>query len=103
MKMMRDFHVWLDKAKGAGWVNKFTIAACVFLVWMMFFDKHNMMVQFELRKRASVLKEQIATDKVNLQAARDELKIIKEEQELYARKKYKMHKPDEEVFVVTHK
>ena len=100
MKTNSQFRQWLDIARGAGWVNKYTIALFVFLVWMLFFDKHNMIVQWQLHHKANVLREQIETENEKLAAARQELEILQTQEERYAREKYRMHKPDEEVFVI---
>ena len=100
---MGQFQHWLTKVRSSGWLNKYTVALSVFLVWMMFFDKHNMIVQFQLHAKADRLQQQIEHDRAKLEAARAELEIIEKHQEEYARRKYRMHKPDEDVFVVKRK
>ena len=102
MKTNSQFRQWLDMARGAGWINKYTIALSVFLVWMLFFDKHNMIVQWQLHSKAGDLREQIETDKQELADARHEMGILEHQEERYARERYRMHKPDEEVFVISH-
>jgi len=103
MKTNSQFRQWLEMARGVGKLNKYTIALSIFLVWMLFFDKHNMIVQWQLHRQAGDLKEQIREDQERLVAARNEMDILLNQEERYAREKYKMHKPDEEVFVITHK
>jgi cell division protein FtsB len=100
MKTNSQFQQWLDIARSAGWINKYTIALLVFLVWMLFFDKHNMIVQWQLHSKASDLREQIETDNERLAISRHELEILRTQEERYAREMYRMHKPDEEVFVI---
>ncbi len=102
MKTNSQFRQWLDMARGAGWINKYTIALSVFLVWMLFFDKHNMIVQWQLHSRANALRQQIRIDEQKLADGRRELDILENQEERYAREKYRMHKPDEEVFVISH-
>lgn len=100
MKTFSQFRLWLDEIKLSSWLNKYTVTLLVFFIWMMFFDKHNMLVQYQLHQTSSKLKSQILEDKQLLSEAKEELYVLQTHQLQYAREKYLMHKPDEEVFVV---
>ena len=103
MKQLDQFRSWSGLDRTSGWLNKYTVAVAIFFVWMMFFDKHNMLVQYQLHHKAEMLKEQITTDEENLQLAREQLEMIETRREEYARETHRMHAPDEEIFIVTHK
>jgi len=100
MKSISQFRLWLDGIKLSWWLNKYAVALSVFFIWMMFFDQHNVIVQYRLNHTSNELKEQITLDKKLLKEARDELYVLETYPERYAREKYLMHKSDEEVFVV---
>ena len=100
MKTISQFRLWLDGIKLSWWLNKYTAALSVFFVWMMFFDQHNMVVLYRLNHTSNGLKEQIEQDKQMLKEAQDELYVLRNFPEKYARETYLMHKPDEVVFVV---
>ncbi len=100
MKTISQFRLWLDEIKLSQWLNKYTVALSVFFIWMMFFDQHNMIVQYRLNHTSNQLKEQIHRDKQLLEDAKAEMYVLKTSPERYAREEYLMHKPDEEVFIV---
>ena len=100
MKTISQFRLWLDGIKLSWWLNKYTVTLSIFFVWMMFFDQHNVLVQYRLNHTSNELKEQITRDRQLLKEAQDELYVLETYPERYAREKYLMHKSDEEVFVV---
>jgi cell division protein DivIC len=100
MKTISQFSLWLDGIKLSQWLNKYTVTLSVFFIWMMFFDQHNMIVQYRLNRTSTQLKENIMSDMKLLKEAKDELYVLETSPERYAREKYLMHKSDEEVFVV---
>jgi cell division protein DivIC len=100
MKTISQFRLWLDEIKLSQWLNKYTVTLSVFFIWMMFFDQHNMIVQYRLNHTSNQLKEQIQRHRQLRKEAKDEMYVLRTTPEKYAREKYLMHKPDEEVFVV---
>ena len=83
--------------------NVFFLAGAVFVVWMLFFDENNMMVQYhrrhqlsDLRRKAKYYQQEIA--KVDEQI--NELTTNSATQERYARENYMMKKDSEDVFVI---
>ncbi len=100
MKTISQIRLWLDGIKLSWWINKYTITLSGFFIWMMFFDQHNMVVQYGLNRTSHQLKKQIALDRELLEETNDELFVLENFREKYAREKYFMHKSDEEVFVI---
>ncbi len=86
--------------------NKYIFTIFVFGVWMTFFDQNNIFVQYG---RYHDLKEAenesdyyiVETKKTKVQL--DELLTNESSLEKYAREKYYMKKPNEDVFVIVKK
>ena len=83
--------------------NKFFIVTLAFIVWMLFFDKNDLVSQYEYHQQVNSLKEerdfyQKETDKVNKDL--DELTSNPQKLEKFAREKYLMKKSNEDVFVI---
>ena len=83
--------------------NKYFVVTLAFLVWMVFFDKNDLFSQYQYHNQLSKLKHerdfyQKETAKVNKDL--DELTSNKEQLEKFAREKYLMKKPNEDVFVI---
>lgn len=89
------------------WIkSKYFIASLAFLVWMFFFDRNDIVLQW---KRISDLKKLKQSDK-NMQKqiseARKELDLLKTNPftlEKYAREKYLMKKDNEDIFIFRNK
>lgn len=83
--------------------NKYFLTGSAFVVWMLFFDKNDLISQFEYRQQVSRLRNdrdfyQKETDAVNKQL--QELTSDNGALEKFAREKYLMKKDNEDVFVV---
>jgi cell division protein FtsB len=83
--------------------NKFFLVTIAFLVWMIFFDKNDLFSQYQYHQQVSKLKQErnfykSETDKVSKDL--DELTSNPEKLEKFAREKYLMKKPNEDVFVI---
>ena len=94
------FSEWMNRYK---WVNKYTITAVVFLVWLMFFDKYNMFAQYRLKKSTVELSQQYDQLKLDIEKATIEKEELIENREKYGREKYYLHKENEEVFIIEKK
>ena len=83
--------------------NKYLLVATCFLVWMLFFDRNDLLSQYEYRTQLNKLNEekefyiketeQVKTDLEELTTNRDKL-------EKFAREKYLMKKDNEDVYVI---
>ncbi|HNW50987.1 MAG TPA: septum formation initiator family protein [Prolixibacteraceae bacterium] len=76
-----------------------------FVIWMLFFDDYNWIrirrdrLKYKaLKKEAIYLQEKIDTDKASLKALRTDSTLEK-----FAREKYLMKKPNEDVYVIIEK
>ena len=77
-----------------------------FVVWMLFFDEYNWIrirrdsLKYKtLKNETQYLKKKIETEKDNLQA----LKTDTAELEKFAREKYLLKKPNEDIYVIIEK
>ena len=83
--------------------NKFFIVTVAFIVWMLFFDKNDLVSQYEYHQQVNNLKQErdfykSETEKVSKDL--DELTSDPEKLEKFAREKYLMKKENEDVFVI---
>lgn len=83
--------------------NKYFLSVAAFIVWMLFFDKNDMISQYEFRSEVNKLQEdkdfyvkEISQVKNDL----NELNTNLNTAEKFAREKYFMKKDNEDVFVI---
>ena len=83
--------------------NKYFLSVAAFIVWMLFFDKNDMLAQYEYKTEVSKLQEEkdfyvkeIAQVKKDLSELSTNLGMA----EKFAREKYFMKKDNEDVFVI---
>lgn len=83
--------------------NKYFLVCSCFLVWLLFFDRNDLLSQYEYRTQLNKFKEEkafyiqeIAKVKTDL----NELTTNRERLEKFAREKYLMKKDDEDVYVI---
>lgn len=83
--------------------NKYFLCAAAFAVWMLFFDKNDMLSQYEYRTEVHKLQEEKDFyTKQTEQVKKDlnELNTNLNTAEKFAREKYFMKKDNEDVFVI---
>jgi len=83
--------------------NKYFLSVIAFVVWMLFFDKNDVVAQYEYRSQVNKLQEEkdfyvkeIAKVKKDLNELNTDLNTA----EKFAREKYFMKKDNEDVFVI---
>lgn len=83
--------------------NKYLIALVIFIAWLFFFDKNNIISQYSYTKQLRKLKqdklyykEEITKNKADLEKLMTDPKNL----EKFAREKYLMKKDNEDVFVI---
>lgn len=83
--------------------NKYLLTATAFGIWMLFFDQNDIPQQIsrmnelsKLRKSEKVMNEKIAETDKELQSLKNDTRAL----EKYAREKYLMKKPNEDLFLV---
>ena len=86
--------------------NKYIMTFLVFFVWMLFFDKNDLLTQISHRNNLNQMNQDknyfIEEIKRN-QAIMHDLETNPEALERFAREEYHMKKADEDIFVVTTK
>ncbi|WP_461453377.1 FtsB family cell division protein [Mucilaginibacter sp.] len=83
--------------------NKFFWVTAAFLVWMLFFDKNDLLSQYQYHQQLSKLKtERDFYTKETAKVSKDlsELTSNPAQLEKFAREKYLMKKDNEDVFVI---
>ncbi|MEJ8800967.1 FtsB family cell division protein [Pontibacter sp. H249] len=86
--------------------NYYFITSAAFLVWMLFFDSNDFVTQFQMKRELSRLEaeKQYYLDRIEeVQKDRKELMSNPELLEKFAREKYLMKRPNEDVFIVVPK
>lgn len=83
--------------------NKYILTTIGFIFWLLFFDRHDIISQYKLRRQLHKLEEQkafylkeIAKDTKNL----NELLTNPKTLEKFAREKYLMKKDNEDIFII---
>lgn len=83
--------------------NKYFIASIAFLTWMLFFDRNDLMSQYEYRSQLNKLeaeKEFYTKESAKVVKDLNELSNNQNKLEKFAREKYLMKKENEDVFVI---
>jgi cell division protein FtsB len=86
--------------------NFYVLATLSFLVWMIFIDSNNLPTQWRLTKQLWELEDQkefYKQKKIQIQQERKELFGNSDLLEKFAREKYLMKKPTEDLYVVVEK
>lgn len=83
--------------------NKYLLTGVAFAIWMLFFDRNDIPLQISRMHELSKLQrsEEVMTKKID--DTRTELESLKNSPatlEKYAREKYLMKKPNEDLFIV---
>lgn len=97
----------LKRLKNSAWFkvvgNKYFLTGVPFFIWMLFFDDNSWLLQRELNQDINELKESIAFYDEELSHDRVELHELESNPkafEKYAREKFWMHRPGEEVYLI---
>ena len=85
------------------WINKFTIAGSLFLVWLTFFDSHSLITNYKVKSNVDRLKQEKVDHIIKFAEAKQPKIDSENNKEKFARETYYMHKADEEVFIIEKK
>jgi len=99
MKKLIHLRQVITDAIAAGWLNKYSVSAGLFVVWMLCFDKHNFFTQWNLVSSVNELESSIEDYSDQLAEAEAAHKDLMNNKEKFAREKYLMHRPDEDIFL----
>jgi hypothetical protein len=103
MKLRTSIQRWIAEHRHSGIFNKYFVAFMVFGVWLAFFDRHNLIVQYKLFSKVRQLEHEKTEYAHKLEDVLKERELMLTQPERYARERYFMHRPDEEVYVVKKK
>ena len=103
MKLHASVRRWIADHRHSGLFNKYFVAFMVFGVWLAFFDRHNLIVQYKLFSKVKELEREKTEYAQKLEEVLKERQLMQTQPERYARERYFMHRPDEEVFVIKRK
>ena len=82
--------------------NKYFITFIIFLVWIVFFDKNNILAQLENRKVSKELQQKKENLEEEIKLVEDETKALDDPKvlEKVARERYHMKKENEDVYII---
>ncbi len=83
--------------------NKYFLVSSCFLVWLLFFDRNDLLSQYEYRTQLNKFKDEKAFYIQEIEKVKtdlNELTTNRERLEKFAREKYLMKKDDEDVYVI---
>lgn len=83
--------------------NKYSYTTLVFFVYLLFFDQHNLISQYQLRAELNDLKESEEWYQEQIEQTRSDLEELltnDEKLEKFAREKYLMKRDGEDIFVI---
>jgi cell division protein FtsB len=83
--------------------NKYLLALTAFVIWMLFFDKNDMLTQIQRKKELNALQESKAyyTEEIAKEKkVSEELRSNPAAIEKYARENYLMKRDNEDIFII---
>lgn len=86
--------------------NKFVLAILVFTVWLLVFDQSNLIDRWKARKHLSELKQDTTFYYNKIQKDLESIRLLEtspDNLEKFAREKYLMKAPDEDVYIILKK
>lgn len=80
--------------------NRYALTAAIFLFFLFFIDKHDLLTQIKLRRALSRLEEDRVFYQQKIKEAREEAEDFELTKENYAREHYYMRRNNEDVFII---
>jgi cell division protein FtsB len=83
--------------------NKYTITIVFLMTWLLFFDRYDFITQYETVKELKQLEEEKLYYVAEIAKNENDLKHLKEDPvylERFAREKYLMKQPNEDVYII---
>jgi cell division protein DivIC len=84
----------------SSWINKFTIVTVLFIVWLAFFDKHNIFAHQKLKSTVSKLEKEKEKLNQDISLALQDREDLDKDIEKFAKEKHLMKKPGEEIILI---
>ncbi len=80
--------------------NKFFLVLTLFICWLVFFDKHDVITQFRLQRTVNQLESDKTEYRAKIKEAQQDRLDLEQDKEKFAREQYYMKKNNEDVFVI---
>ncbi|MBT8220789.1 MAG: septum formation initiator family protein [Bacteroidia bacterium] len=80
--------------------NKYLLTFFLFLVWIIFFDKHSLITNHKLNDKLNELEEENTEYLLMIEETKEEIGELNQNLEKFAREKYFFQKENEDVFVI---
>ena len=80
--------------------NRYFLVLVLFIGWMVFFDKHDVLTGFKLQQTLSHLEADKVYYQERIEDAKEDRLDLDQNKEKYAREHYYMQKSDEDVFII---
>lgn len=84
--------------------NKYLLAVAIFLVWILFFDRNDLLTQWDRKKELQKLETSKAYYEKEILNTRQELTDLERDTrviEKFAREKFYLKRANEDVFIIT--
>jgi len=84
-------------------LNKYTITLTLFLVFVTFFDEHNLIQRWKSHQKINQMEEELEFYRNEIKMTKEkknELQSSDENLEKFAREQYRMKKSNEELFII---
>ncbi|MEA1878124.1 MAG: septum formation initiator family protein [Bacteroidota bacterium] len=83
--------------------NKFFLTLAIFIVWLIVFDQHNLIDRYKAHRHLNKLKKDTTYYINKIEQDRMSIRLLetdKENLEKFARERYLMKAPDEDVYII---
>jgi cell division protein FtsB len=80
--------------------NRYFLALVIFVGWLIFFDKHDVLTQYKLQRTVNKLEQDKSYYADEIKKAEQKRLDLELNKEKYAREQYYMKKSNEEVFII---
>ena len=88
------------KAIPAPLKNKYFLITTIFVAWMIFFDKHDVLTNWQLQQTLNKMEEDRAYYRAKIREAHQDRVDVENNKEKFAREKYYLQKSNEDVFIM---
>lgn len=99
MASNNPFQPLLDRVP-APFRNRYFLALVIFVGWLIFFDKHDVLTQWKLQRTVNKLEQDKDYYSKEIKRAEQKRLDLEVNKEKYAREQYYMKKNNEEVFII---
>ena len=80
--------------------NKYFLVLTIFIAWMIFFDKHDMLTQWQLQQTLNKMEEDKNYYDEKIRETWQDKQDLESNKEKFAREHYNLQKDNEDVFII---